>query len=272
MNTENSTNALEISQVEHNVVLPVPNTGAEETQWSIKPQCHIVEVDVQKIMDDLTPEQRQVAKECAERYIAAFDANPEFTDMSREQASKALDAYFASESVASNDMPEDIRNKEDLMVYRETDTALSEATEKLKAPLEDIDTSETILEGVLRILREEVQDTPQLRYFIEALEGEVTGILGEIHAYRDAHARVMTNWWSTLIAADPSPSSLALRATFDMETLANLSESSYIAWWADNVLPWIKHHGEFFNHEKVTEQTQAILDEIHSNDNENYKP
>ena len=97
---------------------------------------------------------------------------------------------------------------------------------------------------------------------IQALEGEKDTILGEINAYRDAHARIMTNWWSTLIAADPSHSSLALRATFDMDTLGNLNESSYVSWWHDNVLPWLKQHGEFFNHEMVEAQTQAILSEV----------
>ena len=146
--------------------------------------------------------------------------------------------------------------------YALADAAINEATSKLKAPLEDIDTSETILEGILRILNEEVVETPQLRYFIQALEGEKDTILGEINAYRDAHARIMTNWWSTLIAADPSHSSLALRATFDMDTLGNLNESSYVSWWHDNVLPWLKQHGEFFNHEMVEAQTQAILSEV----------
>ena len=146
--------------------------------------------------------------------------------------------------------------------YALADAAISEATNKLKAPLEDINTSETILEGILRILNEEVVETPQLRYFIQALEGEKDTILGEINAYRDAHARIMTNWWSTLIAADPSHSSLALRATFDMDTLGNLNESSYVSWWHDNVLPWLKQHGEFFNHEMVEVQTQAILSEV----------
>ena len=147
-------------------------------------------------------------------------------------------------------------------IYAVTDAAISKATSKLKAPLEDINTSETILEGILRILGEEVNDAPQLRYFIQALEGEKDSVLGEINAYRDAHARVMTNWWSTLIAADPSHSSLALRATFDMDRLGNLNESSYVAWWAENVLPWLKQHGEFFNHEMVEAQTQAILAEV----------
>ena len=146
--------------------------------------------------------------------------------------------------------------------YALADAAINEATSKLKAPLEDINTSETILEGILRILNEEVVETPQLRYFIQALEGEKDTILGEINAYRDAHARIMTNWWSTLIAADPSHSSLALRATFDMDTLGNLNESSYVSWWHDNVLPWLKQHGEFFNHEMVEAQTQAILSEV----------
>ena len=146
--------------------------------------------------------------------------------------------------------------------YALADAAINEATSKLKAPLEDINTSETILEGILRILNEEVVETPQLRYFIQALEGEKDTILGEINAYRDAHARIMTNWWSTLIAADPSHSSLALRATFDMDTLGNLNESSYVSWWHDNVLPWLKQHGEFFNHEMVEVQTQAILSEV----------
>lgn len=150
-------------------------------------------------------------------------------------------------------------------IYTVTDAAISEATSKLKAPLEDINTSETILEGILRILGEEVNDAPQLRYFIQALEGEKDSVLGEINAYRDAHARVMTNWWSTLIAADPSHSSLALRATFDMDKLGNLNESSYVAWWAENVLPWLKQHGEFFNHEVVEAQTQAILAEVAAN-------
>lgn len=146
--------------------------------------------------------------------------------------------------------------------YALADAVINEATSKLKAPLEDINTSETILEGILRILNEEVVEAPQLRYFIQALEGEKDTILGEINAYRDAHARIMTNWWSTLIAADPSHSSLALRATFDMDTLGNLNESSYVSWWHDNVLPWLKQHGEFFNHEMVEAQTQAILSEV----------
>lgn len=30
----------------------------------------------------------------------------------------------------------------------------------------------------------------------------------------------------------------------------------------DNVLPWLKQHGEFFNHEMVEAQTQAILSEV----------
>ena len=162
-------------------------------------------------------------------------------------------------TLVSEDEPEELNV---VTSYALADAAINEATSKLKAPLEDINTSETILEGILRILNEEVVETPQLRYFIQALEGEKDTILGEINAYRDAHARIMTNWWSTLIAADPSHSSLALRATFDMDTLGNLNESSYVSWWHDNVLPWLKQHGEFFNHEMVEAQTQAILSEV----------
>jgi molecular chaperone HtpG len=53
------------------------------------------------------------------------------------------------------------------------DAVINEATSKLKAPLEDINTSETILEGILRILNEEVVEAPQLRYFIHALVKKV---------------------------------------------------------------------------------------------------
>lgn len=167
-----------------------------------------------------------------------------------------------SDSSIYNSLPGSSNILETESCYALADAAINEATSKLKAPLEDINTSETILEGILRILNEEVVETPQLRYFIQALEGEKDTILGEINAYRDAHARIMTNWWSTLIAADPSHSSLALRATFDMDTLGNLNESSYVSWWHDNVLPWLKQHGEFFNHEMVEAQTQAILSEV----------
>ena len=167
-----------------------------------------------------------------------------------------------SDNSIYNSLPGSSNILETESCYALADAAINEATSKLKAPLEDINTSETILEGILRILNEEVVETPQLRYFIQALEGEKDTILGEINAYRDAHARIMTNWWSTLIAADPSHSSLALRATFDMDTLGNLNESSYVSWWHDNVLPWLKQHGEFFNHEMVEAQTQAILSEV----------
>ena len=167
-----------------------------------------------------------------------------------------------SDNSIYNSLPGSSNILETESCYALADAAINEATSKLKAPLEDINTSETILEGILRILNEEVIETPQLRYFIQALEGEKDTILGEINAYRDAHARIMTNWWSTLIAADPSHSSLALRATFDMDTLGNLNESSYVSWWHDNVLPWLKQHGEFFNHEMVEAQTQAILSEV----------
>ena len=134
----------------------------------------------------------------------------------------------------------------------ELDNALSEALQaakdNLKAPLEDINTSKTILEMTLEVLQSEVAEYPLLQYFIDYLEPfKVDHILGEINAYRDAHARVMTTTWHVLLANDPSMSSLALRARLDIDIWGNYSDETYIAHWEDLVLPWLRHRSQYFS-------------------------
>ena len=159
-----------------------------------------------------------------------------------------------------NDEPEKINvvdsDDSDKVLYAITpadlDNALSEALQaakdNLKAPLEDINTSKTILEMTLEVLQSEVAEYPLLQYFIDYLEPfKVDHILGEINAYRDAHARVMTTTWHILLANDPSMSSLALRARLDIDIWGNYSDETYIAHWEDLVLPWLRHRSQYFS-------------------------
>lgn len=159
-----------------------------------------------------------------------------------------------------NDEPEKINvvdsDDSDKVLYAITpadlDNALSEALQaakdNLKAPLEDINTSKTILEMTLEVLQSEVAEYPLLQYFIDYLEPfKVDHILGEINAYRDAHARVMTTTWHVLLANDPSMSSLALRARLDIDIWGNYSDETYIAHWEDLVLPWLRHRSQYFS-------------------------
>lgn len=153
-----------------------------------------------------------------------------------------------SEDIQCMDQPENTYAITPADLDNAVSEALQAAKDNLKAPLEDINTSKTILEMTLEVLQSEVAEYPLLQYFIDYLEPlKVDHILGEINAYRDAHARVMTTTWHILLANDPSMSSLALRARLDIDIWGNYSDETYIAHWEDLVLPWLRHRSQYFS-------------------------
>jgi hypothetical protein len=135
---------------------------------------------------------------------------------------------------------------------------IEERTKALKIEDVPLDESETILEGTLRILKENLEQHPDIQYIIPVVADQEEGILGEINAYRDAHARVATNFWMLLVARFDDLASLALRAQVDLEEWGNYSTEAWLDAFSQKLLPWIIQRAHKFNPQSIAAELASM--------------
>ena len=103
-----------------------------------------------------------------------------------------------------------------------------------------------ILDRLIAALTKDGVEYPQLLNFIPPLESQRGTLLGEAVAYRDAHARAMTHFWTMLMSDIGNPATLAARARIDIGVLANYNDNAWMQWWDENIRPWCITYGHLF--------------------------
>lgn len=105
---------------------------------------------------------------------------------------------------------------------------------------------ELLLHRVIKSLSADAEGNPQLRPIIKILESWKGSLVGEATAYRDAHARVMTQNWQVMLADVGDLSTLMLRAKIDANIVGNYNDNAWMQWWEENIRPWCIKYGYFF--------------------------
>ena len=138
----------------------------------------------------------------------------------------------------------------DPVAVRENVTAVIEkAKETVRIGAVDMSFSpqdDLLLDRVIKALTTDGVEYPQLLNFIPALESQRSTLLGEAVAYRDAHARVMTHFWSMTMADVGNPATLAARAQIDITELGNYNDDAWMQWWSETLRPWCITYGHLY--------------------------
>lgn len=117
-----------------------------------------------------------------------------------------------------------------------------------------------LLDRVIKALTTDGVEYPQLLNFIPALESQRSTLLGEAVAYRDAHARVMTHFWSMTMADVGNPATLAARAQIDITELGNYNDDAWMQWWSETLRPWCITYGHLYGPAPEEEETKNDTD------------
>ena len=152
----------------------------------------------------------------------------------------------------------------DPVAVRENVTAVIEkAKETVRIGAVDMSFSpqdELLLDRVIKALTTDGVEYPQLLNFIPALESQRSTLLGEAVAYRDAHARVMTHFWSMTMADVGNPATLAARAKIDITEVGNYNDDAWMQWWSETLRPWCITYGHLYGPDQEALETKSDAD------------
>ena len=113
---------------------------------------------------------------------------------------------------------------------------------------------------VINALTADGVEYPQLLNFVPALESQRNTLLGEAVAYRDAHARAMTHFWSMTMADVGNPATLAARAKIDITEVGNYNDNAWMQWWSETLRPWCITYGHLYGPDQEALETKNDTD------------
>ena len=117
-----------------------------------------------------------------------------------------------------------------------------------------------LLDRVIKALTTDGVEYPQLLNFVPALESQRNTLLGEAVAYRDAHARAMTHFWSMTMADVGNPATLAARAKIDITEVGNYNDDAWMQWWSETLRPWCITYGHLYGPDQEALETKNDTD------------
>ena len=117
-----------------------------------------------------------------------------------------------------------------------------------------------LLDRVIKALTTDGVEYPQLLNFVPALESHRSTLLGEAVAYRDAHARAMTHFWSMTMADVGNPATLAARAKIDITEVGNYNDDAWMQWWSETLRPWCITYGHLYGPDQEALETKNDTD------------
>lgn len=151
--------------------------------------------------------------------------------------------------------PVAVRENVTAVIEKAKETVRIGAVDKSFSPQDDL-----LLDRVIKALTTDGAEYPQLLNFIPALESQRSTLLGEAVAYRDAHARVMTHFWSMTMADVGNPATLAARAKIDITEVGNYNDDAWMQWWSETLRPWCITYGHLYGPDQEALETKNDTD------------
>ena len=137
------------------------------------------------------------------------------------------------------------------MITAAKETVRIDAVDMSFSPQDDL-----LLDRVIKALTTDGVEYPQLLNFVPALESHRSTLLGEAVAYRDAHARAMTHFWSMTMADVGNPATLAARAKIDITEVGNYNDDAWMQWWSETLRPWCITYGHLYGPDQEALETK----------------